>query len=89
MLNKLRILNLIRNIESITGTRRMKSVLPTVVIQEKPRFKKRVFDKVLSMFPMAKNIRCLTLSPKSLVVEIFQVINILVQSVIRSIGVSA
>lgn len=36
MLNKLRILNLIRNIESIRGTRPMKSVLPTIGL----RFKK-------------------------------------------------
>ena len=57
-------------------------------IQDKPNSSRGSPIKSLPNFPRFVMIGCLTLSPKSLEVESHQVINKLVQSVVRSIGVS-
>ena len=58
-------------------------------IQYKPMFKKRFSNHVASKLPKARDNRVLTLSPKMEMVKTYQVNNLLVQSVERSIWVNA
>ena len=57
-------------------------------IQDKPRFKKRVCKKVPSNFPNSNKDRVYNLIPKRQEVEFNQVTNLLVLSMLRSIGVN-
>ena len=57
-------------------------------MQDKPRFKKRVSNKVPSHVPKMNKDRVLTLSTKRLEEKIRQVINKIVPSVVRGIKVS-
>ena len=57
-------------------------------IQGKPKFKTSFSNQVPPKFPRLVMIGCLTLCPKRIEVESHKVINQLVPSVVRSIGVS-
>ena len=90
MLNKLRKLDLRGEIGSIKGTKLMKGVLLRVGLRFKPVLgtTRGFLTKFLPFFQRPTRIGFITSSPKSLEVEVHQVINPPFSSVARNSGVN-